>query len=336
MGMTTAVVEEEAIAPHLPIIDAHQHFWGSDFAFAKTIGRSLPEDLTAEIMSSGHRIAATVHADCGWAFRTSGPEELRTVGETEYVDTVAKAFAANIGYVGKLGAGIVGRASLMLGDAVVPVLEAHIAASPTRFRGIRELMGSDPDVYQAFNIPPGKARDPRFLIGFSRLARLGLSCDVLCAHPMLTDITELARAFPETSIIVNHLASPIGVGRFRDKRAEVFADWRAKITELAGCPNVYMKLSGVGAHTMGFDWIEATTKPDSETVASAIRPYILAAIEAFSPSRCMFASNFPVDSMSFSYGVLWNAFKRVTSDYSETDKRALFHDTAERVYRLSL
>lgn len=224
----------------------------------------------------------------------------------------------------------------MLGNEVTPVLEAHIEASPTRFRGIRELLASDPDIYQSLNIPSGKSRDARFHAGFGQLARFGLSCDLLCAHTMLTELIELAQAFPDTSIILNHLAGPIGVGRFRGKRGEVFADWRAKISKLAGCPNVTMKLSGFGADLMGFGWNRAATPPDSDTLSAAFRPYILAAIEAFSPSRCMFASNFPVDGASYTYGVLWNAFKRVAASFSRAEQNELFRGTASRVYRLAL
>jgi L-fuconolactonase len=218
--------------------------------------------------------------------------------------------------------------------AATPLLEAHLEASPTRFRGIRELLAYDPDIHQALNIPHGNSRDPRFRAGLTQLARFGLSFDVLCAHTMLAEMIDLARAFPDTAIILNHLAGPTGVGRFRGKRSEVFSDWRAKITALAGFPNVSMKLSGFGAELMGFGWNRAATSPDSDTLAAAIRPYILAAVEAFSPSRCMFASNFPVDAASYRYGILWNAFRRVAACYSLDEQRELFHDTAARVYRL--
>lgn len=327
---------EEAISLQLPIIDAHHHFWGDSHPGSQVFGRFLPEDLTSQILKSGHRFAATVYVDCGWAFREGGPEHLRCVGETEYVEAVARECDEKAGPVGKVGAGIVGRADLMLGDAVAPVLEAHIEASPTRFRGIRELLAYDPDIYQALSIPQGKSSDPRFRAGLKHFERLGLSLDVLCAHTMLDEMVELARAFPDTSIILNHLAGPIGIGRFRGKREEVFADWNAKIAGLATCPNISMKLSGFGAELMGFGWHGASTPPDSESVAETLRPYILAAVEAFSPSRCMVGSNFPVDGASFGYGVLWNALKRATSSYSIEEQQELFHGTATRIYRLSL
>lgn len=330
MTRLEATAMEDAIAADLPIIDVHHHFWGESFSFAKMFGRYLPEDLAADVAQSGHRLLGSVYVDCGWAFRAAGPEELRCVGETEYVEAVGAKFAAQSS---ALGAGIVARADLMLGDAVGPVLDAHMMASPTRLRGVRELLAYDPEAFQMLNIPEGKSRLPSFRAGLAQLARRDLSLDVMCVHPMLDEIVELARASPETSIIVNHFGYPLGVGRFTGRREEVFADWRRKIATLAACENVTIKLSGVGGPVMGFDW---SGTPGSEAVAVTIEPYVAAAVDAFSPARCMFASNFPVDRASFSYGTLWNAFKRVAKRYSSEEQHALFHENAERIYRLAL
>ncbi|WP_327752268.1 amidohydrolase family protein (plasmid) [Sphingobium sp. SJ10-10] len=330
------VETEKAIAPDLPIIDVHHHFWDETLGFAKTFGRFLPLDFEAQVVESGHKLIASVYADCGSGFRDTGPEELRCVGETEFVEQVAETFAAGSGPLGKVAAGIVSRADLTLGDAVGAVLDAHIEASPTRFRGIRELLPYDPDVFQTLNVPPGKSRRPDFRAGLAQLTRRGLSLDILCVHTMLDDIVDLARAFPETSIILNHLAGPIGVGRFRDKRAEVFTDWRAKIEALAQCENVSIKLSGVGAEVPGFGWFRTGVMPGSEAIGAAIEPYIVAAVDAFSPYRCMFGSNFPVDRMSFPYGTMWNAFKRVASRYTPAEQGALMSGSAVRIYRLAL
>lgn len=335
MSATTPPPVEVPIAPHRPIIDAHHHFWGDGHPGARAFGRFLPDDLAASVVDGGHRLAATVYVDCGWAFRDTGPDHLRCVGETEYAEAVAEAAALTDRPGGKIGAAIVGRADLTMGDAVVEVIEAHLAASPTRFRGIRELLAHDRDAYQALAIPPHKARDPRFREGARHLARLGLSLDILCVHTMLEDIVELARAFPDLPIIINHLAGPIGIGRFHGKRREVLADWRGGIAELATCLNISMKLSGIGADVMGFGWNKAGLRPDSATVAEAVRPYVSAAIDAFSPARCMVGSNFPVDGQSLDYGVLWNAFKRLVSAYSPSEQDDLLRGTAARVYRLA-
>ncbi|CAH0357038.1 amidohydrolase family protein [Sphingobium sp. CECT 9361] len=336
MAITDIAQSEAPIAAHRPVIDTHHHFWGEGHSGAAKFGVFLPEDFIATVSQSGHSLAASVYVDCGWAFRKNGPEHLRCVGETEYADAVATRFASAPALVGKLCAGIVGRADLMLGDAVTEVLEAHLEASPNHFRGIRELVAYDPDAYQALSIPPGKTLDPRFKAGFARLAPLKLSCDLLCTHTMLADVADLARTFPETSIILNHLAGPIGIGRFADKRAEVLADWRGKIVDLAQFPNVFMKLSGMGSDVMGLGWQHGKSSPDSGTVAAAIRPYIDTAIDAFSPARCMFGSNFPVDRQSFSYGVMWNAFKLATAGHSVDDQSQMVFGTAARVYRLAI
>ena len=336
MPIPGAAYSEPPLSPHIPLVDTHHHFWGEGHFGAARFGSFLPEDFIATVGSSGHRLAATVYVDCGWAFRGSGPEHLRCVGETEYVETVAGQFASTDSPAGQLCAGIVGRADLMLGDAVADVLEAHLEASPSRFRGIRELVAHDPDAYQALKIPPGKLLNARFRAGFGRLAPLGLSCDLLCAHGMLDDVVGLARAFPGTSIILDHLAGPVGIGRFSGKRQEVLANWRNRIEILARFPNISIKLSGVGADVMGFGWHHGGSAPDSATVAEAISPYIHAAVDAFSPSRCMFGSNFPVDRQSFNYGVMWNAFKRAAARYSNEEQRQLFFGTAARIYRLVL
>lgn len=323
---------EPPVAPELPVTDCHHHFWGDGHGGPALFGKFLPEVFLAEIGKSGHRIAATVFIDSRWSYRAAGPEALRCVGETDYAEAVATAFA-NAPGAPKFAAGIVGSAELLLGDAVAPVLEAHVAASPMRFRGIRDWLSSDPDMPHDFGVPPGKSRDPRFRAGFARLRPLGLGFEALCTHPQLDEIAALAALFPDIPIILDHFGGFLGVGRFASDRVATFAGWRAKIGELARYPNVSMKLSGVGMAQMGFGWDSA---PDSERLAAAVRPFVLAAVEAFSPARCMFASNFPVDGVSFGYGVLWNAFKRVAAEFSAEERNALFSGAAARVYRLEV
>lgn len=324
---------EAPLAPDIPIIDAHHHLWDEGMS-ADRFGRFEPEDFVAEIDRGGHRIVASVFLQCHWSYRKTGPEVLHCVGETERVEAVASQFAARGGAHGDLVAAIVSGADLTLGDAVDEVLEAHLAASPTRFRGIRDGIAADPDQPFGGDRGRGKSSDPRFRAGLARLQRYDLTFDVWCVHPQLDELAELARAFPDTTMILNHLATPIGVGRFAGKQAEVFAAWRAGIERLALCPNVVIKLGGLGMGFTGYGWGEAPTPPDSETVAAAYSPYVLHAVDAFSPARCMFESNFPVDGEGYGYGVLWNAFKRVAARFSADEQRQLFHDTAARVYRI--
>jgi len=264
---------------------------------------------------------------------------MRPVGEIEFANGIA-AMSASGGY-GKprVCAGIVGHADLALGAGVAKVLEAMIASGGGRFRGIRFISASDPEQGQwgATAVrPQGLLLDRRVREGFAQLAPLGLSFDAFLYHPQLTDLLDLARAFPATPIVLNHVGGPIGLGRYRGKRDAVFADWSARMRELAACPNVHVKLGGLGMRMFGFDVHEGELPPDSEQLAAAWRPYIETCIGAFGPARAMFESNFPVDKGSYSYGVFWNACKRLAQGASASEKADLFHGTASRFYRLGI
>jgi predicted TIM-barrel fold metal-dependent hydrolase len=320
---------ETPVEPSLPICDPHHHFWD------RPDGRYVVEDLLQDTRG-GHRIVSTVFIECRERWRKSGPEEMRSIGETEFVEGI-------VGPRGKYGetevaAGIVGFADLALGAAVAPVLEAHLAASPRRFRGIRHSCTWDasPAVKTATpGIPPGLMQDTGFREGLACLHRYGLSFEAWLYHPQLLEFAALARAVPDVPMILNHVGGLLGVGPYAGKRDEVFQAWRRGIAEVATCPNVVVKLGGLGMVRCGFDWHTRPAPPNSAELVDATAPYYLFCIEAFGPNRCMFESNFPVDKISFSYGVLWNAFKRMTKDFSPTERAALFHDTAARVYRLA-
>jgi predicted TIM-barrel fold metal-dependent hydrolase len=184
--------------------------------------------------------------------------------------------------------------------------------------------------------PEGMLLDPKVREGFAQLAPLGLSFDTYMYHPQLGDLVNLARAFPSTPICLNHVGAPIGLGRYKGKRDAVFADWSARIRELAACPNVHVKLGGLGMKVFGFDVHEGELPPSSEQLATAWRPYIETCITAFGANRAMFESNFPVDKGSYGYGVYWNACKLLAKGASATEKADLFHGTASRFYRLGL
>jgi predicted TIM-barrel fold metal-dependent hydrolase len=219
------------------------------------------------------------------------------------------------------------------------VLEAMIAAGNGRFRGIRFISASDPDQREWGAIatrPQGWLLDPTVREGFAQLAPLGLSFDAFMYHPQLGDLLDLARAFPDTPICLNHVGGPIGLGRYAGRRDEVFADWRARIRDLASCANVHVKLGGMGMKVFGFDFHEHALPPSSEVLAAAWRPYVETCIEAFGAKRAMFESNFPVDKGSYGYGVFWNTCKRLAQGASASEKADLFHGTAARFYRLGL
>jgi L-fuconolactonase len=320
-------VVEETIEPELAIVDPHHHFsphWGGYFT------QECLDDV-----ASGHRIRATVFVQCGFSYRSSGAPELFPVGETERVVAMADAARAIAPSVA-LCAGIVGYADLRAGDAVAPVLEAHLQAGEGRFRGLRSAAARHPSFRYGVLAPPpdGLYADPGFRRGFARLAPLGLSFDALCYHPQLDQVVDLARAFPQTTIVLDHLGCPLGVGDFRQRTREVLRDWRRSMASLAGCPNVSVKLGGMGVATSGLEFHCGDSPPSSLALAAALRPYVEACVELFGADRCMFESNFPVDKGMYGYHVLWNAFKRVTSGATAQERRALFHDTAVRCYRL--
>jgi len=324
-----AKVTEEVIDPAQPIIDPHHHLWRA------RPDRYLLDDLAADLRT-GHNVVATVFIQCGSDYRPDGPPELRPVGETEFV-----AAAARDSETGRFGglracAGIVGFADCTLGERIDAVLQAHIEAGGGRFKGIRHSGTYDAGIAPTVppGAPPGLYRDPAFRSGFARLQRFGLTFEAWLYHPQLADLLDLLRAFPEQKVVLNHLGGPLGVGRYADRRAEVFAQWRAYITELAECPNLHIKLGGLAMNVNGFGFDHEVLPPSSGEMARAWRPYVEHAVETFGAGRCMFESNFPVDKGMCAYPILWNAFKRIAAGCSAGEKAALFHRTARGFYNL--
>lgn len=320
---------EPVIEPDLPIVDPHHHLWTDD-------GGYLLEDLLADT-GSGHRIVATVFMQSHWGYHTDGPQAMQPVGEIARVASVAQDVERRR-LATRVCAGIVGFADMELGDAVAPVLQAQIEAGAGRFRGIRHATLRDDRITNnpARLLPFDMLREPRFRRGLARLQAAGLSFDAWLYHTQIPQLTEVARAFPELPIILNHIGGPLGAGPYAAIRAEVFKDWRNAMRDLARCPNVHIKVGGMAMIVFGFDFHKQPLPPSSQQLADAWRPYVESCIELFGPQRCMFQSNFPVDKGSCSYRALWNAFKRITANASPDEKTALFSGTASKVYRLDL
>jgi L-fuconolactonase len=324
---------EVALEPDLPIIDPHHHFWDTPQR-----GRYLLHELLSDI-AGGHNIVATVFLECRSMYRKDGPSEMAPVGEVEFVNGIA-AMSASGGYGPcRVAEGIVGHADLTLGAPVREVLEAQIAVGGGRFRGIRYGVSWDPNdsvgKYVSRYVPPQQSREPKFREGLAQLAPLGLTFESWQYHPQLADAIDLARAFPDTTMILNHVGGVLGVGPYAGHRQEILAGWKKDIGELAKCPNVVAKLGGIGMTSFGFDFHERAEPPSSEDLAAAWRQYVEPCIEAFGVDRCMFESNFPPDKQSCGYAELWNAFKRITANASAAEKRELYSGTAARVYRLT-
>ena len=326
-----ALRRESALDPDLPIIDAHHHLWD------RPGWRYLLDELLADVSEGGHRIVASGFMQAQAMYRAGGPPELRPVGETEFANGAAAMAASGTYGSTRACAWIVGHADLRLGAAVEEVLVAHIAAGNGRFRGIRHITVWDADASLMNPLsagPPGVLGDARFREGFARLAPLSLSFDAWLFHPQIDELTDLAQNFPGTSIVLDHCGGVLGTGAYAGQRNEVFARWSRSIRALARCPNVAVKLGGLGMRVNGFGFDARPEPPSSEALAAAWRPYIETCIEAFGADNCMFESNFPVDKGSYSYGTVWNAFKRLTRAASDEERAALFSGAAARVYQL--
>ena len=325
-----AQVKEDIIEPQRRIIDPHHHLWSG-----KRYPDYMLEDLWRDT-ESGHNIEKTVFIECRAGYRKTGPEHLKPVGETEFVaELAAQSAAANPRKA--VIAGVVGHADLTLGDKLCEALEAHEAAGRGLFRGIRHAGASHPYPEEAFipgRYPQGLFLDEAFQAGVRLLGLRGYTYESWHYHFQLRDFCALARAATETTIILDHFGTPLGTKSFRDQRESIFEQWRADIGELAKCPNVYAKLGGLAMPDTGFGWHYAAKPATSDELVAAQKRYYLHTIECFGVNRCMFESNFPVDKLSISYDVLWNAFKKMVADFSEDEKHELFYSTAAKVYRL--
>ncbi len=328
-----AVTQEPILEPEIAICDPHHHFW--DFRSARIpYQRYLLHELIADI-DCGHNVRSTVFIEARSMYRPGGPVELRPVGEIEFVQGLAAASASGLYGSCRAAAAIVGHADLKLADRVEPVLEALQAASPNRFRGIRHTVTWDPHPEVENREKEGVLASAEYRAGARVLARMGLSLDTGVCFPQLPELAEFARAVPDLTIILNHLGGLQRVGPYGNRDDEVLPAWRSGIAAVAKCPNVNLKLGGIGMPRMGFDWHTSDKPIGSEELAASMAPLMSYCIEQFSPSRCMFESNFPVDKVSFSHHVLFNAFKRFSAGYSASERAALFHDTAARAYRIS-
>ena len=346
MRKANATIDTESVAidPALPVIDTHHHLYDkiSD-ALAEHMGdrgRFLIDNYAREI-ESGHNVVASIAVEARTMYRASGPEKLRVVGETEFLNGQAAMAASGCYGPCQVAAGIIGIVDFRLGDQVKSVLEAHIAAAPERFKGIRQeaMWDADPtilgDVLGPVQTPEHVYLDDNFRRGFAHLAPLGLIFEAFVLSPQLSDIIDLASRFPGTQIVVNHAGSPVGVGAHTGRLQEEFPQWKRDMTALAKCPNTVVKLGGLGSYLLGSDFYRAKKSVSAARLVEEWSPYIQTTIELFGADRCMFESNMPTDG-SGSFLTVCNAYKLMTAKLSEPERRAIFAETAIRVYRLDL
>lgn len=350
--MTSSAPTEPILEPDLPIIDPHHHLWdwpaamlaarpAPEHAFTTVVRRANPyllPELLADL-NTGHNIRATVFVQCGAMYRADGPEALKPIGETEFVNGVAAMCASGTYGPVRACAGIVGHADLTAGALVREVLEAHLTSAGERFRGIRHSASYDADsrvLGPLVRAAPGLFAQKDFREGYAQLGKLNLSFDAWLLEPQLPDLIDLARSFPETPIILDHVGTPLGLASYQGRREERFPIWRENISQLAALPNVQVKLGGLAMAFCNFPSFLQSPAASSTQLAAEWRPYVETCIELFGAQRCMFESNFPVDLGSCTYPVLWNAFKILAKQYSPEEKSALFSGTAQRVYRLKI
>jgi Predicted metal-dependent hydrolase of the TIM-barrel fold len=317
----------------LPIIDAHHHLYPSNhWGDGPYLLSEFQKDL-----EDGHNVISTIYVECSQLYRETGPEHLRGAGEAEFAAVTGRL--SDTGHFGatRVCEGFVGRADLDMGSAVEEVLAALDSASDGRLRGIRSPAIWDPDP----GVNPSRrafARqaimaEPSFREGLARLADHGLVYDAWQFYPQLGELGDLAAAVPDATIVCGHCGGLIGTGGYSGP--ENFANWRARVLELAKRPNVFMKLGGLANSRTGFGLEKRPVRPDADELVELWSPYIETCIEAFGADRCLFESNFPVDQVAADYRTLWTVYKRITEHCSADEKAMLYAGTARRVYRLS-
>jgi len=307
-------------------------------------------DLTADITGNGrgHNVVGTVYVQCGW--KTPGVDQcMWPVKEADMVTEVHSRFP-------NLCNGIVAHVDLRLGAAVEPALQ-YYQQNPL-VKGIRHSLAcSDDDAIvkgdcEAYNpkydracdrgltlsqraifVAKDTAYDPKFREAFALLSKYGFSYDCWLFHENLAALTDLAKTFPDTTIICDHMGFPLGMGKH--DRKETFPKWQELVKALAAQPNVNMKIGGFGMRFPGFEFDERSFPPTSNELAEAWGPYVTFCIDTFGVDRCIMESNFPMDKISCSYTVLFNALKKIVKTHSQEDKRKLFELNAKRVYRLT-
>jgi len=249
-----ALTQEDTLEPDIPICDPHHHMWDRRPARIP-YQKYMLDELYADL-NSGHNVRSTVFIEARAMYRIDGPEEMRPVGEMEFVQGMAAAAATGLYGPARAAASIVGHANLLLGDRAAPVLEALQTASPNRFRGIRHGLtwDADPRIPNGAYDRQSQLADEGFRAGARVLARMGLSFDAWLYFPQLPELAEFARAIPGLTIILNHIGGMLRVGPYDNRDEEVLPTWRQGIAAVAQYPNVYVKLGGIGQPRTGYDW----------------------------------------------------------------------------------
>lgn len=326
-----ALVDEPIIDPAREIVDPHHHLWRHGTAENPAI---YEMEALGRDTGSGHHVVQTVYIECRSYWDLEAPAHLQSVAETRAVAQMAQSVGAGQAKI----AGIIAQTELVLHpDLLNAALDAHEDAGQGLFKGIRNSGARDPEPH-SLAIPgrgvPDQYGDPDFRRGAAILGTRGLTLDSWHYHHQHQEFLDLACAVPETTMILDHFGTPLGVGRFAGKRDEIFVRWQDQMAELAECPNVMAKLGGLCMPDNGYGYMNGALPPSSDQIVADQGKWYAHMLDVFGPDRCMFESNFPVDRVSVSYQVIWNAFKKMSAHLTEAEKDALFSGTARRVYGL--
>lgn len=272
----------------------HDRGWGDLQPLRKNY---LVADLLADAARQG--LEKSVHVQAN--FNPADP-----VGETAWLEEIT-ALPQSHGFPH----GIVAVADFSSGN-VDEILEGHSHFG--RMRGIRQVLNRhvDPKLNRAAK---DYLADDTWQANLAMLRRYGWSFDVQVYWQQMPAVAKLARRYPDMQFILDHAGMPA------ERDAAGIEGWRRGMLQLAGCPNIAVKLCGYGM-------------VDTHWTTESIRPFVLQPIEWFGPERCMFASNFPVDRLMASYDRLWEAYREITAAFSAAERRQLFMSTAERIYKI--
>ena len=323
---------EDVVDPHLAVVDCHHHFYRDREEYFDYQPDYVAGDL-AEDLNDGHRVTATVCVEMGYGYRQDGPESLRSLGETEFILDCADSYRERKLGDTHVGLGVVPFIDLRLGDEVEDVILAHRELAGERLKGIRQMAARQLSA-QGLERGPGLLQDRDFRAGLRHLEPHDLVFDVWIFHPQLPEFFDLAKQFPAITFVLNHFGAPLGIGPFADRREEVMTAWQNDMRQLSELHNVVVKLGGLNMNFNGFGWEQRPAPPTSDELLAATRDYYLRTIDWFTPERCLFESNFPIDKLSVSYRTLWNAYKKIAREFSEEEAEDLLSANAGRVYRL--
>jgi predicted TIM-barrel fold metal-dependent hydrolase len=324
-----ALRHEAPVDPDRPIVDPHHHLWPDGQGLAYAV-----DDVVSDT-GAGHNIVKTVFVECHAAYDRDADPLFAPVGETRFVAESADDLARRHPDAAPI-AGIVAHADLR-SPRLDEVLDAHVAAGGGRFRGIRDAL-SCPIAPEELSVP-GRApsqlfEDPDFRAGVARLGELGFTYDSWHYHHQNGEFLALAHACPDTTMVLDHFGTPLGVGRFAGRHDEIFETWRDDVAAIAACENTVAKLGGLAMPDNGFGYHLGAEPPSSDQLLADQRRWYEHTIECFGPDRCMFESNFPMDKLSAPATVVWNMFQKLVADFTDDEQTALFSGTASRVYSL--